>query len=130
MSDPTSVVPEPFTCKVRAAGLTDPPQDCDWPHCGCDPYADKVLAALQEEASAAPDLRALVRNLQRYRWHESGMIPRYRPNAGDVGYVEVAAVIAALSQLRVPQGDRWQPEGDNRTHMPAVAVPDAGEREP
>jgi hypothetical protein len=38
-----------FICKVKAAGLTDPPQDCDWPWCGCDPHADRVLAALQEE---------------------------------------------------------------------------------
>lgn len=36
------------TCKVRAAGLTDPPQDCDWPFCGCDPKADAVIEALEE----------------------------------------------------------------------------------
>lgn len=41
-------VPPEFTCRVRAAGLTDPPQDCDWPMCGCDPRADKVIEALQE----------------------------------------------------------------------------------
>jgi hypothetical protein len=35
-------------CKVRRAGKTDPPQDCDWPFCGCDPHADKVIAHLQE----------------------------------------------------------------------------------
>ena len=37
-----------WTCKVRAAGLTDPPQDCDWPFCGCDEKATEVLEALQE----------------------------------------------------------------------------------
>lgn len=46
MSAPTHT-PD-FICKVRAAGLTDPPQDCDWPFCGCDPYADKVLEAVME----------------------------------------------------------------------------------
>lgn len=35
-------------CKVRLAGKTDPPQDCDWPFCGCDPRATKVIEALQE----------------------------------------------------------------------------------
>jgi sulfur relay (sulfurtransferase) DsrC/TusE family protein len=35
------------TC--RAKRTADPPQDCDWPHCGCDPLVDRVLAALQEE---------------------------------------------------------------------------------
>jgi len=37
-----------WTCRVRAAGKTDPPQDCDWPACGCDPVADKVLEAMDE----------------------------------------------------------------------------------
>lgn len=34
-------------CKARASA-TDPPSDCNWPFCGCDPAADKVLAAIQE----------------------------------------------------------------------------------
>lgn len=37
----------PIACKARASA-SDPPQDCDWPFCGCDPRADKVLATLQE----------------------------------------------------------------------------------
>jgi hypothetical protein len=37
-----------FACKVRAAGKTDPPQDCDWPFCGCDEHATKVIDTLQE----------------------------------------------------------------------------------
>lgn len=38
-----------FLCKARASAA-DPPQECDWPRCGCDPYADKVIGALQESA--------------------------------------------------------------------------------
>lgn len=38
---------EKFKCKARQSSVPDP-QDCDWPVCGCDPYADKVIAALQE----------------------------------------------------------------------------------
>jgi hypothetical protein len=34
-------------------GANDP-QDCDWPVCGCDPYADKVIAALDERAQVEP----------------------------------------------------------------------------
>ena len=36
-------------CKARIAnmGASDPP-DCDWPFCGCDPAAEKVLETLQE----------------------------------------------------------------------------------
>ena len=32
----------------KAQPTADPPQDCDWPWCGCDPAADKVLEAIQE----------------------------------------------------------------------------------
>lgn len=38
---------EVFKCKARNNALPEP-QDCDWPGCGCDPYADKVIAALDE----------------------------------------------------------------------------------
>lgn len=39
-----------FVCAARRGG-GDPaamPADCDWPICGCDPYAGKVISALQE----------------------------------------------------------------------------------
>jgi hypothetical protein len=36
-----------FTCAARR-GNTDPPQDCDWPFCGCDSHATKVIETLQE----------------------------------------------------------------------------------
>jgi hypothetical protein len=49
-----------WKCKARSAntGANDP-QDCDWPTCGCDPHADRVIEALQESgkllgASATP----------------------------------------------------------------------------
>lgn len=36
-------------CKVLKAPTTpDGPQDCNWPFCGCDPYADKFLEAIEE----------------------------------------------------------------------------------
>ncbi len=39
-----------WTCGVRAQGSAggNTPADCDWPVCGCDPYAGKVIAALEE----------------------------------------------------------------------------------
>ena len=38
-----------WKCKARTANMgANDPQDCDWPVCGCDPYADKVIEALQE----------------------------------------------------------------------------------
>jgi len=49
---------KPFDCK--ATHVTDPPQDCDWPHCGCDPKADKVLQALGEQG--------ILDDAARYRW--------------------------------------------------------------
>jgi hypothetical protein len=34
--------------KCQAQNTADPPQDCDWPFCGCDPYAQKVLDATDQ----------------------------------------------------------------------------------
>jgi len=44
---PAREQPTLFECKARA-GKTDPPQDCDWPFCGCDPKAERVLEAIRE----------------------------------------------------------------------------------
>lgn len=44
---PEHDVPHSVTCKAGALGANDP-QECNWPLCGCDPYADKVIEALHE----------------------------------------------------------------------------------
>lgn len=50
-----------WTCKARAANMgANDPQECNWPLCGCDPYADKVIAALEEHGllrNSWPDRR-------------------------------------------------------------------------
>lgn len=38
---------EGWTCAARKQSLPEP-VDCNWPVCGCDPHADKVIAALEE----------------------------------------------------------------------------------
>ncbi|MDU7524163.1 MAG: hypothetical protein E7K72_22780 [Roseomonas mucosa] len=41
-----------FECAARKQGTAgDTPADCDWPACGCDPYADKVISALEESGN-------------------------------------------------------------------------------
>lgn len=55
-----------FDCKTR--GAVDPPTDCDWPFCGCDPHADRVIAALEESGVVLvkpTEAAALVRVLER-----------------------------------------------------------------
>lgn len=64
--------PIQWSCKAQAS--TDPPQDCDWPFCGCDPQAEKVIDAIEEsgryvpaKASAPPEdgrLRALISEMR------------------------------------------------------------------
>lgn len=39
---------ESWSCAARPWEKRDPPQECNWPCCSCDPYAGKVIAALQE----------------------------------------------------------------------------------
>lgn len=43
------------------------PTDCNWPTCGCDPYADKVISALEEAGvlpSAANEREAMIEALR------------------------------------------------------------------
>lgn len=44
---PAPVKQPEWECAARATSF-DPPQDCDWPVCGCDPAAVKVIEALEE----------------------------------------------------------------------------------
>lgn len=37
-----------WKCQAKPWINHDTPQDCDWPICGCDPYANKVIEALIE----------------------------------------------------------------------------------
>lgn len=43
--------PKHYACKAREAGTAggNEGQDCDWPFCGCDPAATRVLSAIQEQ---------------------------------------------------------------------------------
>jgi hypothetical protein len=56
------------TWKCRAQRTADPPQDCGWPDCGCDPHANKVLEAVN------PDIK---------RWRTEAQINRERAEAAE-----------------------------------------------
>lgn len=58
---------DPFKCKADRSGAGgNTPQDCDWPCCGCDPYADKVIAVLQERGTPTyEELGAIVARMPR-----------------------------------------------------------------
>lgn len=36
-----------WVCAARKQSLPEP-GDCDWPMCGCDPYANKVISTIEE----------------------------------------------------------------------------------
>jgi hypothetical protein len=50
---PSSDLPQ---CAARKQSLPDP-ADCNWPLCGCDPMAAKVIEALQESGLFPADAR-------------------------------------------------------------------------
>jgi hypothetical protein len=53
-----------FECEARKSTLPEP-QDCDWPFCGCDPYADKVISSLEESGVLSrrlPEMDRLLRD--------------------------------------------------------------------
>lgn len=45
-----------WECGARKQGTAggNDPADCNWPICGCDPFADKVIAALDEMGMLTP----------------------------------------------------------------------------
>ena len=46
-----------WRCEATGSVGANDSQDCDWPVCGCDPYAEKVLAALGEQGlTLVPDV--------------------------------------------------------------------------
>ncbi|HYI40031.1 MAG TPA: hypothetical protein VE053_06905 [Allosphingosinicella sp.] len=48
-----------WTCKARLQpNGPDDPADCDWPICGCDPHAAKVVEALEESGALGGDRQA------------------------------------------------------------------------
>lgn len=42
-----------FECAGRKQALPEP-GDCDWPGCGCDPHATKVIESLLEQGWSGP----------------------------------------------------------------------------
>lgn len=48
-----ALAPSSWECGARKQGTAggNDPADCDWPVCGCDPYASKVIASLEERGS-------------------------------------------------------------------------------
>lgn len=51
---------EGWQCAARRSGTAggNDPADCDWPHCGCDEHATKVLQSLEEEGLDPDTVRA------------------------------------------------------------------------
>lgn len=53
-----------WVCGSRRV-VTDPPQECDWPFCGCDPHANKVLEVLGDLGLLMPTTAKGVEALER-----------------------------------------------------------------
>ena len=47
MYPPGGAVSEKWKCGAQPHAAD--PQDCDWPHCGCDPDAQRVMQGLMEQ---------------------------------------------------------------------------------
>ncbi len=46
---------ERFHWRCKANPCADPPQDCDWPNCGCDPKMEGIMRSLIEAGWAPPN---------------------------------------------------------------------------
>jgi hypothetical protein len=84
LNEPTSSAPVvreevaqvAWICSTRKQGTAggNDPADCNWPFCGCDPYADKVLAAV-EESGAAPEAETLLNRWRIWACGQQGQSP-------------------------------------------------------
>lgn len=105
---------KPWKCKARAAGSTggNYPQDCDWPVCGCDPYADKVIDAL-EDYGQKPELTLLLTVARILRSRLPEMAPAYQED--DITALDEALLPwAPLDTSDGVDDPDWSPKDDDR----------------
>jgi hypothetical protein len=97
------------------------PADCNWPLCSCDPYADKVIAALQECGSSA--------------------LPAASPSALALATREELEAVEQALAIRIRERERsavWRDEEAAHKHgtellrrfVARIPVRDAGEAAP
>ncbi|MDD5358304.1 MAG: hypothetical protein PHX80_04105 [Candidatus Nanoarchaeia archaeon] len=42
------LVSSKYRWNCKANNTADPPEECDWPFCDCDPFATKIIEAIDE----------------------------------------------------------------------------------
>jgi hypothetical protein len=97
------------SCKARSANVgANDPQDCDWPFCGCDPAADKVLETLQEsgvclkrncgtQAQAAQPMVAIPKGTVVFEPDDINRVSLMFPSQNDaIMFFELVNAVAAL----------------------------------
>lgn len=50
---PTAGGDVPWECNARVTNYGDP-KDCNWPYCGCDPHAERVMKSAREQGWHSP----------------------------------------------------------------------------
>lgn len=124
---------ELFTCKARSS-VTSDPQDCGWPTCGCDPYADKVLAAL-EESGAVVDRAEHDRRVTELLKANNREVERRRDIAAEVEFwrqeqgakLETYMALAAAAERRGLPDEAGIYRSEIRTILNAFREADAKE---
>ena len=112
------VEPIEWECGARQQGSAggNTPPDCDWPVCGCDPYATEVIEVLQESGriteQPVPSKAAQDVFEKRQRQVEAeGWTPKHDDEHDKGGALTVAAR-AACSRMGImdPDGGRTLPD--------------------
>ncbi len=109
-----------YQCAVRRAGKTDLPQDCDWPFCGCDPHADKVIEAIQESGRLSPrDHLSAFRDLETQWFQAARGLREERTDdsdaMADIYESHARDLHVALARAIGPTGAAAQAHGFSRT---------------
>jgi hypothetical protein len=94
-----------FTCGANRTA--DPPEDCGWPTCGCDPYASEVLTALEESGYELLEFKRITDIMVGGDHLANVLISKLGPNFAE----KVPSDLDAESALRIlcatPEYDVW-----------------------
>lgn len=109
-----------WKCAAKGDVGANDPQDCDWPMCGCDPHADKVIAALQEcghlvsaPPAQAPDKACEREGVSEEHCADLVSLRNHLESEGHVHDADAISAVLKILALKPPGTEAMTREGVN-----------------
>lgn len=109
-------------CKARASNTTHhDPADCDWPVCGCDDAANKVVAALEEQGAIVGSRWECRNAKQAEAEGKEGYVCRWPTCGCDPKATVVVQALIERGDLTSPDDRRIAESYRPRSYLPTLA---------